>query len=111
MSALDPASPCGMGLPWDGIPQRRAQNYLAFCQGELALVVENNGKRLSFMVPPDHAMFDGVCTLLVHLTRQLKRLNVETINGQPARQSPYLEPLARVLAYSHDHKQVQFHVR
>ncbi|MCZ6616543.1 MAG: hypothetical protein O7E57_00315, partial [Gammaproteobacteria bacterium] len=111
MSALDPASPCGMGLPWEALPQRRAQNYLAFYKGELALVIENNGKRLTFTLPPEHPQLDGLCAPLVHLARRLKRLNVATINGQPARQSPYLEPLGRVLTGSHDHRQVYFHAR
>ncbi|TDJ39024.1 MAG: DEAD/DEAH box helicase [Gammaproteobacteria bacterium] len=111
MSALDPASPCGMSLPWEALPQRRAQNYLAFYKGELALIVENSGKRLTFLLPADHPELDGLCALLVHLARRLKRLNVETINGQPARQSPYLEPLGRVLTCSRDHKQVYLHAK
>ncbi|MFB3103414.1 MAG: hypothetical protein ACE1ZA_00685, partial [Pseudomonadales bacterium] len=111
MSALDPASPCGMSLPWEALPQRRAQNYLAFYKGELALIVENSGKRLTFLLPADHPELDGLCALLVHLTRRLRRLNVETINGQPARQSSYLEPLGRVLTCSHDHKQVYLHAK
>ena len=111
MSALDPASPCGMGLAWDALPQRRAQNYLAFYEGKLALVLENNGKRLTFLLPADHPEIDGLCELLVHLARRLKRLTVETINSQAARKSLYLEPLGRVLTCSHDHKQVYFHAR
>ena len=73
--------------------------------------MENNGKRLTFLLPSDHPELDGLCALLVHLTRRLRRLNVETINGQPARQSSYLEPLGRILTCSRDHKQVHFYAK
>src|SRR5690606_1896765 len=49
-NALDPVSPCGLGLEWPELPQRRPQNYLAFHHGLLALVIENLGKRLTFHV-------------------------------------------------------------
>jgi ATP-dependent Lhr-like helicase len=106
LNAVDPAAPCGLSLDWEALPQRRAQNYLAFQAGELALVVENNGKRLTFLVPPDHAALPEVCAPLKHLLDQRKRVDTELINDQPARQSPYLEPLSRIFQAVNDHKQI-----
>lgn len=106
LSALDPASPCGLSLDWDALPHRRIQNYLAFNCAELALVIENGGKRLTFLVPPDHPGIVEVCAPLRHLLGERKRLDVELINDQPARQSPYLEPLGRIFRAANDHKHI-----
>jgi ATP-dependent Lhr-like helicase len=64
LNALDPASPCGMALDWKALPHRRVQNYLAFYSAQLALVIENNGRRLTFLIPPDHPEMVEVCAPL-----------------------------------------------
>ena len=40
ISALDPASPCGLGLAQPDLPHRRAANHLGWFEGELAIVSE-----------------------------------------------------------------------
>ena len=102
-SAVDPASPCGLGLDWPGLPQRRPRNYLAFRRGELALVIENAGKRLTFRIPEDE-VDDRLLTPLAHLLNQHRRLTVESINETPARSSPYRETLARIGRLVSDHR-------
>ena len=109
-SAMDPVAPTGMGLTFDDIdlPNRRPQNLLAFLHGELALVVENHGRRLQFRIPPDHTDIDLVLTPLIALAETRKRVPVDTINGEPARTSTYLDVLSRHLKRVHDHKQVYY---
>ena len=108
MSALDPASPCGLSLDWPELPPRRAGNYLAFLQGALALVVESHGQRLRFFVPPDQEGIDALTAPLEHLAALRKRIRVATINGQPAKASPYLETLDRRLTRRPDHRHLYY---
>jgi ATP-dependent Lhr-like helicase len=106
INATDAASPCGLGLTDDRLPQRRPQNYLSYLDDELALVVENLGRRLTFHVPPDHPDLAVVCGVLTHLVERERRLAVATINGEDARKSPYLTGLGAILKGVKDHKQI-----
>ena len=108
MSALDPASPCGLSLDWPELPPRREGNYLSFLNGVLALTAEAQGQRLHFFLPPDHEDIDAVIAPLHHLTSLRKRIRLNSINGQPARQSPYLAALDRTLTRSADHRHVYY---
>lgn len=97
MSALDPAAPCGLGLTWTTPPPRRlAGNHLVYQGSRLALVSERRGQRLTFHVPPDHP---HLADYLEPLRRLLEApgqasVEVEEINGEPARESPYRSGLA-----------------
>ena len=71
-------------------------------------MIENQGARLSFHVPPDHPEIDAVTAPLHHLARIRRRVAVSTINGVNARKSPYLEGLDRTLTRVTDHKRVYF---
>ena len=108
MSALDPASPCGLSLDWPELPPRRAGNYLGFLQGALALTVESHGQRLRFFVPPEQEGIDALIAPLRHLAQLRKRIRVVTINDQPARASPYLEALDRRLSRRADHRHLHY---
>lgn len=107
-NALDPVSPCGLGLDWPELPQRRAQNFLAFYQGELALVIENNGGRLTFYADPQDNTLDRILAPCVHIAKTHSKLTVKEINGDPAITSPYLPALSRVLKKRKDHRSVYF---
>ena len=107
-NALDPISPCGLGLDWPELPQRRSQNYLAFHQGKLALVIENNGGRLQFYIDPQDNEVDRVLEPCVHIAKQKGKLTVKEINGEPAMNSPWIQALARVLKKRKDHRHVYF---
>ncbi|MFU8817147.1 MAG: DEAD/DEAH box helicase, partial [Pseudomonadales bacterium] len=89
MSAVDPASPCGLGLDWPELPQRRSGNYLAFAAGHLASVVENQGKRLTFLLPPGDPQLAVAVAPLGFLLARERRLNLDLINGVAAADSPY----------------------
>ena len=108
MNATDPASPCGLSLDWATLPSRRAGNTLSFLDGNLALVIESHGQRLNFLIAPDHPHIDAATEPVQHLVRQRKRIKVTTINGQPARGSPYLPALDRTLTRTSDHRHVYY---
>ena len=108
INALDPASPCGLGIGDGELPQRRLANHLGWFEGELALVSENFGRRLSIRLDPDDPGLDALLPNLVALCRRRKRMATQTINGEPARRSPYLPALARHLKVVTDHKGVYF---
>ena len=107
-NALDPVSPCALGLEWPELPQRRMQNYLAFFKGELVLVIENNGARLQFYIDPQSNALDRILDPCIHLANTLGKITVNEINGDSAFNSPYLPALARVLKKRKDHRSVYF---
>lgn len=109
-NALDPVSPCGLGLEWPELPQRREQNYLSFYKGELALVIENNGGRLFFYIDPQDNALDHVVEPCLHITKAIGKLAVKTINGGPATTSPYLAVFSRILKKRKDHRSVYFEI-
>jgi len=108
INALDPVSPCGLGLAMPNLPQRRLANHLGWFEGRLAVVSENFARRLTLLLDPDDPGLDALLPNLVALCRARKRLNTETINGEPARRSPYLPALGRHLKPVSDHKGVYF---
>lgn len=107
-NAIDPVSPCGLGLEWPELPQRRAQNYLAFYQGDLAMVIENNGARLQFYVEPQDNELDRILEPCIQIARSTGKITVKEINGESAMNSPWLPALARVLKKRKDHRSVYF---
>ena len=111
VNATDCASPCGLGLAWPELPQRRGANYLAFVGEDLALVVENGGKSLRFLISPEHPSTDEVLAVLVHIARGRRRFEVHSINDAHATDSPWLVPLDRILRVQADHKRVELEAR
>ncbi len=99
LNALDPASLCGVQVEAvkRDLPKRIASNHLVYHGLRLAAVSQRNGSDLTFNVPPDDPHLAEYLGFLRHLlTRQfqpLHRINVKTINGDPAAQSPYLTAL------------------
>ena len=108
INALDPASPCGLGLRQTELPTRRLANHLGWYEGELALISENLGRRLSIRLEPDSPGLDALLPNLVAVCRARTRLATETINGEAARRSAYLPALARHFKVVSDHKGVYF---
>lgn len=109
-SAVDPISPCGLGIDWPDLPQRRPQNFLSFYKGELALVIENLGRRMNFLVDPQDNALDLILSPCVHIAGTRGKFQVEEINGENARQSPYVVAMARVLKKRGDHRSLYFEV-
>lgn len=99
MSATDPASPCALGLeglPY-GLPPRLASTHLVFHGAELALISRRLGHDLSIRVPPGHTYLASYLSALRNLVDRaflpLKNVEVETVNGEPSMDSPYLRDL------------------
>ncbi len=108
INAMDPISPCGLGLAMAGLPQRRLANHLGWFEGTLAVVSENHARRLTFHLPPDDPGLDALLPNLAIICRARKRLITETINDAPARTSPYLAALGRHLRAMADHRGIYF---
>ena len=102
LAAVDPANAWGSALPWpqladpDAKPARRTGATAVLVDGALALWVEPKGKRL--------ATAAGVAAEIIELAlavgapqlaqkQRRRELLIETINGQPAAQSPWAKGL------------------
>jgi ATP-dependent Lhr-like helicase len=100
LNALDPASPCGLGLEGGRgeLPPRLPGVHLVFHGRRRVLVSRRSGAELTAEVSPDHPDLPAYLEVLkVLLTREfqpLRALTVETVNGDPAAASPYAPVLA-----------------
>ena len=109
MSAVDPASPCGLGLselPYQ-LPSRLASNHIVYHDERLVLVSRRLGRDLTFLVDADEpaigrylAIFRDVSTRRI---RPIDRIAVETVNGEPVRKSAYADALV-AFGFRRDHK-------
>ena len=107
VSAVDPVAPTGLSVDWSDLPQRRYGNYLSFHDAELALVTYNFGRELSYFVEGDHDAIDEINAVLEFLVYQRRhKVIIQEINGQSAKESPYLASLDRLFRVGKDHKSV-----
>ena len=111
ISAVDPVAPSGLGVALRDVPHRRIDNHLGYYEGKLAIASENFGRRLAIRLDPDDPGLDALLPNLAIVCRRRRRLTTETINGEPARGSPYLPALSRHLAVVTDHKGIYFESR
>jgi ATP-dependent Lhr-like helicase len=100
ISALDPASPCGLCLDtaYPDLPARLPGNHLVFRGSELVMTSTRYGADLLFHVEPDDPDIGEILGPLTNMvTRKWnpRRVSVETVNGLPVRDSPYSQPLER----------------
>jgi ATP-dependent Lhr-like helicase len=99
MNAADPASLCGLQI--DSLkmqlPSRLPSNHLVFHGKKLVFISMQKGKKVVFYVPPDDPELPKYLKVFkVQLIRRfnpLKRIKVETVNEEPAVESPYKEAL------------------
>ncbi len=112
LSAVDPASACG--LPLEGLrgalPKRVEGTHLVYRGERLVLVSQRNGRSLEFGTPPDDERLPEYLVIFRHLLGRefapLRRVVIETINGQPAPASPYLPAFDRLFDAVVDIKRV-----
>ncbi len=108
MGALDPASPCGLALEElkGSLPPRRAGTHLVYHGAELVVVARRQGRDLQIQVAPDHpCLRDYLGFLKILLTRQFDPMHgiaIESINSEPAVESPYVAPLAEMFGVSRE---------
>jgi ATP-dependent Lhr-like helicase len=91
--ALDPASPCGMGLEMAGLPARLASNHLVYHGSRLTVVSKGWGKEIDIRVPSQDPSIPRYLRVFGDLLNRdvapRKSVRVERINGSAARESPY----------------------
>jgi ATP-dependent Lhr-like helicase len=99
LNAMDPASLCGVQVEaFKGeLPRRIAGNHMVYHGTRLVVVSQQNGRNLTINVPHyDQHLMEYLGFLRHLLSRQfqpLHRITIETINGEPATDSPYLAAL------------------
>ena len=112
INAADPASLCGLQLEAlkGMLPPRVPGTHLVYQGAKLVMVSKRNGRDLTFHVPPDDPHLPEYMSALRHLlTRQfqpVRRIAIETINGDPSPQSPYLSTLRTCFEAMVDYKHV-----
>jgi ATP-dependent helicase Lhr and Lhr-like helicase len=118
LNALDPASPCGLGLEalQPAFPRRLPGCHLVYHGANLVVVSRQQGRRLDIHVPADH---DRLAEYLVFMrymltrpVRPLRSLRVEIINQAPAvGQAAYLAVLESLFEVVGDPKGVSLYQR
>ena len=106
ISAMDSISPCGLGLKWPALPQRREGNHMGFHGKELICTSTNFGRRLFVHTSPEDERILQLFQKFPTLFHDKHAVTLEEINGCPARQSEYLPVLTRVANTWHDHSRV-----
>ncbi len=108
LTALDPASPCGLDLEGlkTGLPRRHPTTHLVYQGSRPVVISRRRGKELAISVPPDHPRLPEYLgffkVLLTRDFRPRKSIEVQTINGEPAGRSPYLPLLTELFGLTRD---------
>ncbi|MEM7446848.1 MAG: DEAD/DEAH box helicase [Myxococcota bacterium] len=119
LSAVDPANPCGVFVPWPDPsdnhrgPRRAAGNSVVIVDGHPALYLEIKAKRLrTFPAAKEASLLKRALAELHRLAARAHRtmLRVDWIDGKPARESPLLEAL-RAAGFEADHRGVFLEMR
>ena len=117
INATDPASLCGIPLEAvrGMVPARVATTHLVYRGNRLIVVSKRNGKDLVIQATPDDPNLAEYLGVLRHLlTRKfqpMKRVSIETINGEKALHSPYLPALRAFWDVAVDYKNVTLYRR
>ncbi|HNU01119.1 MAG TPA: DEAD/DEAH box helicase [Acidobacteriota bacterium] len=99
LSAADPASPCGLGLPGlpPALPARLPSSHVVCRGADVVLVSRRMGEALAIAVPPDDPVLPRALAMFPAWTQRAvrppARVRVAEINGEPAAASPYAEAL------------------
>jgi len=112
LNACDPCSLCGLPVAAfkSTLPKRLESTHLVYRGSELVLISQRYGKNLDFRVAPEDSQIRQFLSVLHHLLERsqqpFSQLIIETINGQSALQSIYLDYLRTDFDLYQDHKQV-----
>ena len=109
LAATDPAQPFGAALPWpesSGRPARAIGAYALIVDGDLCAYLERGGKRLlTFEAASRHDSWVQMLGSFASATgfggsssssSRVRRLRIETIDGESATASPWAEALRAV---------------
>jgi ATP-dependent Lhr-like helicase len=109
MNATDPASLCGIRIDSlrNTFPSRVPSTHLIFRGEKVVLISKRNGTALTFHIASDDPRMDRYLSFFkVLLSREFypeKIITVQTINGKPALESDYAQPL-RKFGFSRGYK-------
>ena len=112
MNAADPISPCGLQLEAlkASLPSRLPGNHLVYRGADLILTSRRNGRDLSIVIAPNDPGLPEALGLFHHLLNRafqpLPRITIETINQEPAAQSPFLDAFRTSFEVEVDFKKV-----
>ncbi len=115
INARDPVSFCGSGIKAlsQDLPRRVDGNHIVYKGMEPVLISERHGRQLTFKVAPGDAQLQEYLVCLRHLLfrahKPLKHIQIETINGAPARSSEYTEALQTAFDVVRDYKSVSLY--
>jgi ATP-dependent Lhr-like helicase len=96
LNATDPASLCGIQIDAikKDLPKRITGNHLVYHGSRLVIISQRNGRILTFNIPPDDPNLPEYLIFLRHLLNRqfqpMRRIIINTINGEKAIESPYL---------------------
>lgn len=97
LCAQDPISPCGLPLESlkGGLPRRVGSNHLVYRGSDCILISQRLGKDIEIRIKPDDDDLVSALSVFEHLLNRqfqpLNRITIESINGEPASHSDYLE--------------------
>lgn len=115
--ATDPASICGIRLDAlkGKLPRRVSSTHLVYHGKELVMESRRNAKELLIHAPEDSSNLQSYFGFLHHLlTRRfqpMRRIVIETINGEDASRSPYGDVLRKGFDLSAEFKQLVLYQR
>ena len=100
LCAADPVSLCGVEIEGlEGLPPRLRSTTLVYHGSRLALVARRHGGELDIRLPPDHPRLGEVLAKLgVLISREVRprtSIEIRTINGENAPDSPYARALGQ----------------
>ncbi len=117
LNAMDPASMCGLGLKDlpHSLPRRIASNHLVYRGTQLMAISQRKGRKLNFNTTPDDPDLTACLGFLHHLLyrsfQPRRYITVETINEQPATESPYLRIFGDAFEVVRDPKTITLYRR
>lgn len=110
VNAFDPASVCGMQIDAlkGATPRRLPGNCIVYRGIEPVVIVENSGKVLTIMISPDDPDIEQSLAPIKNLLERefspLKNIAVETVNGEPAIKSLYVDVFRKLFDVQIDYK-------
>ncbi len=117
LNAVDPASMCGLGLqelPYR-LPRRIESNHLVYRGAELIVTSRRKGRAIDFSIAADDPDLSAGLGFLHHLLNRRfqprRHVTVETINGRPATESPYLPIFADAFDVVRDPESITLYSR
>ena len=112
LCAADPASLCGLSLDAvrGTLPRRVPTTHVVYRGPDVAVISQRHGRELTVRLEPDDTDLVECLGVLRHLQTRplqaLRQITIETINGDSAAGSPYVDALRTAFELRLDHHDV-----